>query len=176
MWAFQGAKDKEIQTSMGNSTFARMQQLGHNLKFTEMANRGHDVSGAAFVYTGDDSVEGGVTKYASHRCDKTADVWDWLFGQKRVAPSVPSGEKPAAGKADEKPMPTEPPVSRKGRIKGQDGKKHGARLEPTHADVSYGDHIRHKFDLWLPEGKSGPVPVHVYFHGGGFVGGKKNGL
>jgi acetyl esterase len=33
--------------------------------------------------------------------------------------------------------------------------------------------MRHKFDLWLPEGKRGPVPVHVFFHGGGFVGGKK---
>lgn len=85
MWAFQGAKDKEIQVSMGNATFGRMEQLGHNLKFTEMANRGHNVSQAAFKYTGDSPVEGGVTKYASDKCDKTADVWDWLFGQKRAA-------------------------------------------------------------------------------------------
>jgi len=24
-----------------------------------------------------------VTKYASDKCDKTADVWDWLFSKKR---------------------------------------------------------------------------------------------
>ena len=83
MWAFQGAKDKEIQVSMGNATFERMKQMRHNLKFTEMANRGHNVGEAAFKYTGDSPVEGGVTKYASDKCDKTADVWDWLFSQKR---------------------------------------------------------------------------------------------
>ena len=83
MWSFQGAKDKPAQISMGNATFERMKQLGHNLKFTEMANRGHNVSQAAFEYTGDSPVEGGVTKYASDRCDKTPDVWDWLFGKKR---------------------------------------------------------------------------------------------
>jgi poly(3-hydroxybutyrate) depolymerase len=143
MWAFQGAKDKEIQTRMGNSTFERMQQLGHNLKFTEMANRGHNVSGAAFEYTGDSPVEGGVTKYASDKCDKTADVWDWLFKQKRAAPSERNAETPDATKASEKPTASEVPVSRKGKIKGKDGEKRGARLEPTHTDVSYGDHIRH---------------------------------
>jgi acetyl esterase/lipase len=90
-----------------------------------------------------------------------------------TAPSVRSAEKPTAPKAAEKVTPTEAPASRKATKKGQDGKKNEARLKPTHADVSYGDHIRQKFDLWLPEGKSGPVPVHVFFHGGGFVGGKK---
>ncbi len=50
-----------------------------------MANSGHNVSQAAFRYIGDSPVEGGVTKYASARCDKTADVWDWLFGQKCAA-------------------------------------------------------------------------------------------
>ena len=85
MWAFQGAKDKEIQVKLGNATFEWMKQLGHNLKFTEMANRGHNVVHAALKYTGDSPVEGGVTKYASDRCDNTADVWDWLFGQKRTA-------------------------------------------------------------------------------------------
>jgi predicted peptidase len=85
MWSFQGAKDKPAQISLGNATFGRMKQLGHNLKFTEMANRVHNVGEAAFMYTGDSPVEGGVTKYASEKCDKTADVWDWLFRQKRAA-------------------------------------------------------------------------------------------
>lgn len=90
-----------------------------------------------------------------------------------AAPSLSYAETPTSNKVTQKPTPTAAPVSRKSKIKGQDGEKRGPRVEPTHADVSYGDHIRHKFDLWLPEGKSGPVPVHVYFHGGGFVGGKK---
>jgi acetyl esterase/lipase len=47
---------------------------------------------------------------------------------------------------------------------------------PTHADVRYGDHERQSFDLWIPEGAAGPVPVHVFFHGGGFVAGDKSGF
>jgi predicted peptidase len=83
MWAFQGAQDSEVQAKLGNATFEWMKQLGHNLKFTEMANRGHNVVHAALKYTGDSPVEGGVTKYASDKCDKTADVWEWLFSKKR---------------------------------------------------------------------------------------------
>ena len=33
----------------------------------------------------DDAERGFVTHYASDRCDKTADVWEWLFAQKRGA-------------------------------------------------------------------------------------------
>ncbi len=56
-----------------------------NMKFTEVANIGHGVGGVAFRYTGDSKENTGVTKYASDRCDKTADVWDWLFSKKRAA-------------------------------------------------------------------------------------------
>jgi acetyl esterase/lipase len=52
----------------------------------------------------------------------------------------------------------------------------GARVIPTHADVQYGPHERNVFDLWLPEGTAAPLPVFVYFHGGGFVGGDKSGF
>lgn len=85
IWSFQGAKDKTSQVSMGNSTFERMKAIGAKVKFTEMAKHGHNVNEAAFAYTGDTTANGGVTKYASDRCDKTPDVWDWLFGQKRAA-------------------------------------------------------------------------------------------
>jgi predicted peptidase len=83
MWAFQGAKDSEVQVKLGNATFEWMKQLGHNVKFTEMSNMGHSVVHAALKYTGDSPKGGGVTKYASDKCDKTADVWDWLFSKKR---------------------------------------------------------------------------------------------
>jgi predicted peptidase len=85
IWSFQGAKDKTSQVSMGNSTFERMKAIGAKVKFTEMAEHGHNVNEAAFAYTGDTAANGGVTKYASDRCDKTSDVWDWLFDQKRAA-------------------------------------------------------------------------------------------
>jgi acetyl esterase/lipase len=46
---------------------------------------------------------------------------------------------------------------------------------PTHADVSYGPHERHVFDIWLTPSKNGePTPLVIYIHGGGFRGGNKN--
>ena len=50
------------------------------------------------------------------------------------------------------------------------------RPEPSRADIKYGPHERNVFDLWLPEGalSDKPVPVYVYFHGGGFVAGDKS--
>ncbi|MGD9857070.1 MAG: alpha/beta hydrolase fold domain-containing protein [Planctomycetaceae bacterium] len=69
------------------------------------------------------------------------------------------------------------------------------RVTPTQADVKYGPHERNVFDLWLPEaaGKARAaaaskadgaedkaaatrLPVYVWFHGGGFVGGDKSGF
>ncbi len=44
---------------------------------------------------------------------------------------------------------------------------------PTHADVTYGPHERHVFDIWLtPSDK--PTPLVIYIHGGGFRNGNKN--
>jgi acetyl esterase/lipase len=54
-----------------------------------------------------------------------------------------------------------------------------ARIQPTYANVSYGSHERNVLDLWLPKASSdsdGPLPVFVYFHGGGFVAGDKSGF
>lgn len=47
---------------------------------------------------------------------------------------------------------------------------------PSRANVRYGPHERNVFDLWLPEGATPgkPVPVFIFFHGGGFVGGDKS--
>ena len=44
---------------------------------------------------------------------------------------------------------------------------------PHHLDISYGDHAKQKFDLYLPQGKpSGPA--FVFIHGGGFVEGDRS--
>ena len=85
IWSFQGAQDKPEQVILGNSTFEWMKAIGAKMKFTEVANIGHGVMVPAFSYTGDSKENTGVTKYASDRCDKTPDVWEWLFGQKRAA-------------------------------------------------------------------------------------------
>jgi acetyl esterase len=49
------------------------------------------------------------------------------------------------------------------------------RTKPTYADVSYGPHERNVLDFWQAPSKT-PAPVVVYIHGGGFVGGSKNGV
>jgi arylformamidase len=41
-------------------------------------------------------------------------------------------------------------------------------------DVAYGAHQRHRLDIHRPVGESGgPLPVLMFVHGGGFVGGEK---
>lgn len=42
-------------------------------------------------------------------------------------------------------------------------------------DLSYGDSVRQKFDLIIPE-SSQPVPLVMYFYGGGFIQGDKSSL
>lgn len=43
---------------------------------------------------------------------------------------------------------------------------------PTHANVSYGPHKANVLDIWIAEGDT-PRPLHVYIHGGGWIGGDK---
>ena len=50
-----------------------------------------------------------------------------------------------------------------------------ARVEPTHANVKYGDDERHAIDLYLVESDT-PTPLLIYIHGGGFVGGDKRSV
>ncbi len=45
--------------------------------------------------------------------------------------------------------------------------------KPTQADVSYGPYERDVLDFWAAEG-TGPRPLLVFIHGGGWVGGNKN--
>jgi acetyl esterase len=40
-------------------------------------------------------------------------------------------------------------------------------------DLPYGPHERHRLDVYVPDRGSGPWPVLVFFHGGGFVRGDK---
>ncbi len=46
-------------------------------------------------------------------------------------------------------------------------------IAPTHANVAYGPHGRNTLDFWQAEG-TGPRPLVIFIHGGGFVGGDKS--
>jgi acetyl esterase/lipase len=46
---------------------------------------------------------------------------------------------------------------------------------PDHADVRYGLHQRNVLDIWLAR-STGPAPLVIYYHGGGFRGGDKRSL
>ena len=50
-----------------------------------------------------------------------------------------------------------------------------AKPAPDFANVAYGPHERHVFDLWQPKG-DGPFPLVLYIHGGGFMAGDKKSL
>lgn len=51
----------------------------------------------------------------------------------------------------------------------------GEGLKPTHADVAYGPHERHRIDLYLANADK-PTPLVLYIHGGGFKGGDKSSV
>ena len=48
--------------------------------------------------------------------------------------------------------------------------------EPTHADISYGDHDKQAFDLWLVPDATEPTPLVIFIHGGGFRTGDKSAV
>ncbi len=56
-----------------------------------------------------------------------------------------------------------------------EGKRRGGP-PPTHADVSYGDHGKQAFDIWLVPDATEPTPFVVFIHGGGFRTGDKSAL
>lgn len=54
----------------------------------------------------------------------------------------------------------------------------GGTRKPDFVDVVYGEHSRHRFDVWKAQGKSADSkraqPMIVFIHGGGFRGGDKS--
>jgi predicted peptidase len=81
IWAFHGGSDPLVPRDFTREIFARMKQVGGNLKYTELKDVKHNASIYAFFYKGDEPEKGHVTQYSSKRCDKTENVWDWLFAQ-----------------------------------------------------------------------------------------------
>ncbi len=85
LWIFHGKDDKVVDYVGSRHPFDRLQKLGANAKLTTVTGVGHGSNRLAFNYTGDDPDKGYVTEYASNRPDKTENVWDWLFRQKRMS-------------------------------------------------------------------------------------------
>jgi acetyl esterase/lipase len=66
------------------------------------------------------------------------------------------------------------------KLRDKDGKPSGRKqpappVKPTHADVHYGPHERQVLDFYQAK-CSQPMPVIIYIHGGGFVGGDKSSV
>ncbi len=83
VWTFHGGADPVVPVQFTREIFGKMKELGGNVKFTELKGVPHSASRHAFVYKGDDLDKGYITRYSSSACDKTEDVWEWLFRQKR---------------------------------------------------------------------------------------------
>ncbi len=49
------------------------------------------------------------------------------------------------------------------------------KKNPSFANVKYGEHERHVFDIWLADADE-PAPLAIYIHGGGFKAGSKEKL
>jgi len=43
------------------------------------------------------------------------------------------------------------------------------------ADITYGEHERQRFDVWLADSTM-PTPLVIFYHGGGFAGGDKSAI
>ena len=81
-WTFHGSADPTVPIEYTREIFARIKKLSGNLKFTELKGVGHNAERYAFAYDGDDAEKGFITYYSSDTCDKTPNVWQWLFKQR----------------------------------------------------------------------------------------------
>ena len=83
VWTFHGAADPVVSVQFTREIFGKTKELKGNMKFTELKGVPHSASKHAFAYKGDDPDKGYVTHCSGPVCDKTDDIWQWLFRQKR---------------------------------------------------------------------------------------------
>ena len=83
IWNFHGSVDPQVPVEFSRLIFAELKSLGGNMKYTELEGMPHEIEMTAFVYEGDDPDRGFITQYSSDRCDRTQNIWDWLFAQRR---------------------------------------------------------------------------------------------
>ena len=83
VWSFHGADDPTAPVENSRRMFQKLTAAGGSIKYTELRGIGHNSWIQAFAYEGDDPERGFVTKISGEDVDQTADVWDWLFRQRR---------------------------------------------------------------------------------------------
>ena len=73
--------------------------------------------------------------------------------------------------------PEEDDSFKKARGKGNNrGRaRNSPAAKPDHGNISYGEHERNVYDLWLAKSDS-PAPLVIYYHGGGFRAGDKGSI
>ena len=76
MWIFDGDQDK---IERARTIFAKMKEMGGNMKFTTWVGDGHPV--APQMITGADN---GRTQFSSDRCDPEPVFLKWIFAQKLI--------------------------------------------------------------------------------------------
>jgi predicted peptidase len=81
IWCFHGDADPLVDVKFSRDAFAKLSAGGAVMKYTELRGVKHNAWVQGFTYQGDDAQKGYVTRYSSDRCDRTHDVWQWLFRQ-----------------------------------------------------------------------------------------------
>lgn len=81
IWTFHGNADKVVPVDFTRTIYARIKEVGGNMKYSELKKVGHNASNWAFSLEDEKGAKGYSTQCASERCDRTALVWEWLFAQ-----------------------------------------------------------------------------------------------
>ena len=84
IWGFHGDADPTVVVGFTRVAFEQLSKVGGNMKYTEIEGVRHNVNNQAFSYSGNGAAGSSArTKYASGKCDRTRNVWEWLFKQRR---------------------------------------------------------------------------------------------
>ena len=73
-----------VPVFLTQSIFKAIKGCKGNMKYTELKDvpPTEGAQNIGFNYKGDDKNKGYITHYSSDKCDRTADIWDWLFRQR----------------------------------------------------------------------------------------------
>ena len=83
VWTFHGSADQLVPVENSRRVFERLKAAGGSIKYTELRGIRHNSWIQAFAYKGDDPDRGFVTAVSNDRVDRTSQVWEWLFRQRR---------------------------------------------------------------------------------------------
>jgi predicted peptidase len=81
IWCFHGDADQLIDVKYSREAFAMLSDQDAVIKYTELRGVKHNSWIQAFRYQGDNEEKGYLTRYSNDRCDRSNDIWQWLFRQ-----------------------------------------------------------------------------------------------